>query len=142
LPHLNPTKNLLLVHNTFTKKEDIVWAEKFHQELYWCLCPNANLYIENIVPKLSDFLSQNCKMVIGTDSLASNHSLSIVNEMNTLLRNFNWVKMADILKWATYNGAESLGIQDKFGGFIKGKNSGLNHLSYTPDKLVLTAKLA
>lgn len=142
LPHLSPAKNLLLVHNTFTKKDDIVWAKRFHEDLYWCLCPNANLYIENIVPNLKNFMDENCKTVIGTDSLASNKSLSMVSEINALLKNFNWVRIADTLKWATYNGAESLGIEDKFGSFIKGKNTGINHLNYTPDKLIFGGKLA
>ena len=142
LPHLSPAKNLLLVHNTFTKKEDIKWAKRFHEELFWCLCPNANLYIENILPNLKNFVEENCKMVIGTDSLASNKSLSMVSEINALLKNFNWVQIADVLKWATYNGAEALGIENKFGTFIKGKNAGINHLSYTPDKLIFEGKLA
>ena len=38
--------------------------------------------------------------------------------------------------------AEALGIEDKFGGFIKGKNAGLNHLSYKPNQLIFERKLA
>ena len=142
LPHLGNCKNLLLVHNTFTKNEDIIWANKLYNELYWCLCPNANLYIENSLPQLNNFIADNCRMIIGTDSLASNTSLSITSEINALLANFNWIKIADTLKWATYNGAEALGIEDKFGGFIKGKNAGLNHLSYKPNQLIFERKLA
>ena len=51
LIHLSKTDNLLLIHNTFSSNEDIIWANDLHKKLYWCLCPNANLYIEN---KLSD----------------------------------------------------------------------------------------
>lgn len=142
LAHLNKCSNLLLVHNTFTENEDIVWANKFYRELYWCLCPNANLYIENALPELSNFMADNCRMVIGTDSLASNHSLSITGEINVLLKFYSWVLLADVLKWATYNGAEALGIEDKFGGFVKGKNAGINHLTYSRNQLVFEKKLA
>lgn len=142
LPYLTNCSNLLLVHNTFTSKEDIVWANKLHKELFWCLCPNANLYIENTLPQLTNFMTVNCRMVIGTDSLASNHTLSITDEINTLLTNFNWLKIADALKWATFNGADALGINKNFGQFIKGKNAGINHLGYKKNQLVFEKKLA
>lgn len=142
LAHLGKCSNLLLVHNTFTESEDIVWANNFYRELYWCLCPNANLYIENTLPELNNFIADNCRMVVGTDSLASNNSLSITNEINVLLKFYSWAQIADVLKWATYNGAEALGIEDRFGGFIKGKNAGINCLSYSRNQLVLEKKLA
>ncbi|MBP7809260.1 MAG: amidohydrolase family protein [Bacteroidia bacterium] len=142
LANLGKCSNLLLVHNTFTENEDIVWANKFYRELYWCLCPNANLYIENALPELNNFIADNCRMVIGTDSLASNHSLSIIDEINVLLKYYSWVKVADTLKWAIHNGAEALGIEDNYGSFIKGKNTGINHLSYKRNQLVFEKKLA
>jgi cytosine/adenosine deaminase-related metal-dependent hydrolase len=142
LPYLGKCGNLILVHNTSTNKEDIVWANKSHKKLYWCLCPNANLYIENALPQLNNFIADNCRLVIGTDSLASNNSLSIADELNVLLKQFKWIKIADVLKWATYNGAEALGLSDNFGGFIKGRNAGINHLSYKDDQLVFESKIA
>ena len=142
LAHLGKCRNLLLVHNTFTENEDISWANKFHKELYWCLCPNANLYIENALPELNNFMTDNCRMVIGTDSLASNHSLSITDEINSVLKYYSWVNIADILKWSTYNGAEALGIEDKFGGFIEGKNAGINYLTYRSNELFFEKKLS
>jgi aminodeoxyfutalosine deaminase len=142
LAHLGKCRNLLLVHNTFTAEEDIRWAKDFYQELYWCLCPNANLYIEDTLPDLKKFMEHNCRMVIGTDSLASNHTLSVIDELNVLLKEFKWLSIEDVLKWATCNGAEALGIQDNFGNFVKGKNTGLNWLSYKEDTLTLEKKLA
>ena len=142
LPNLSNCSNLILVHNTFSSTEDIVWANKSHKELCWCLCPSANLYIENTLPHINNFLANNCCIVIGTDSLASNHSLSITDEINALLTNFNWIKIADTLKWATSNGAEALGIENNFGQFIKGKNAGMNHLNYQSNQLVFENKLA
>ncbi|HWY09960.1 MAG TPA: amidohydrolase family protein, partial [Bacteroidia bacterium] len=140
LPNLSNCSNLILVHNTFSSMEDIIWAGKFHKELYWCLCPNANLYIENTLPNINNFIADNCRMIIGTDSLASNHALSITDEINVLLSHFNWIKIADTLKWATSNGAEALGIQSNFGKFIKGKNTGMNQLNYGSNQLTFNKK--
>ena len=142
LPNLVSGGNLILVHNTFTTEEDISFANKLNKKLYWCVCPNANLYIENTLPDIHRFIKNNCAMVIGTDSLASNHSLSVVDEINVLLKNFNWLKIADVLKWATFNGAEALNLNTSFGGFIKGRNAGLNLLGYKKNELVLEKKVA
>lgn len=141
LTDLEKCKNLILVHNTFSSEEDLEWAKIHHKELYWCLCPNANLYIEDTLPDLQHFMKHHCKMVIGTDSLASNHTLSVTDEINVLLKHFRWLKLADVLKWATYNGAEALGLQSHFGNFVKGRNAGLNLLIYKDNALTLEKKL-
>jgi len=49
LPSTNP---LLLVHNTFSSKEDVDFALRTFKNVYWGLCPNANLYIENRLPDI------------------------------------------------------------------------------------------
>ena len=67
-----------LVHNTFTSNDDIVYALKKIPDLYWCLCVNANLYIENIFPDINLMKDKKCKITIGTDSYASNTSLSVL----------------------------------------------------------------
>ena len=73
LPLLADTKTLL-VHNTFTSLKDMQWINSKRDNLYWCTCPKANLYIENRLPSYSDLISSGSKITIGTDSLASNDS--------------------------------------------------------------------
>jgi len=89
-PHLRPPGPLLLVHNVHSSIEDIRFAENSYKSdgLFWCLCPNANLYISNQLPDIGLFTSENVKLVLGTDSLASNHQLSILAEMRTIRYNF------------------------------------------------------
>lgn len=142
LPNLDGESNLILVHNTFTPQKEVQWANSIRKNIYWCLCPKANLYIENRIPDLQKFTDNNCKIVIGTDSLASNDSLSVISELNVLLKHFHWARIADVLKWATFNGAEALNIENKFGAFIKEKNAGINYLSYKKNQLVFEKKLA
>lgn len=125
LQNLVSNKNLALVHNTFSSEEDIRFAEKLSSNLYWCLCPNANLYIEQSLPNAPLLIQNNCKIVIGTDSLASNHQLSITDELNKLLNQFPSISINQALSWATKNGAEFLGIQNQFGSIEKGKSPGL-----------------
>jgi cytosine/adenosine deaminase-related metal-dependent hydrolase len=129
IPHLKSAQNILLVHNTFTNAQDIQFSNfqiDTFSNLFWCLCPNANLYIEDRLPDVQQFIDNNCKIVLGTDSLASNWSLNILDEMKTVQKNFPSIEIETMLKWATINGAEALQMNDVLGSFEKGKKPGLN----------------
>jgi cytosine/adenosine deaminase-related metal-dependent hydrolase len=124
LPRL-PQNNLLLVHNTFTSKADVDFAQSKHENVYWCFCPNANIYIEDSLPDYTQFLDPRVKITLGTDSLASNHQLSILSEMCTLQQNFG-LPFDVLLKWGTLNGAKFLGIDSWCGSFEVGKKPSIN----------------
>lgn len=114
--------NVLLVHNIYTTEEEIQWAEQMSENLYWVLCPLSNLFIQNVKINYNKFLKNNCKITLGTDSLASNHTLNILEEMNF----FEEVEFEIVLRWATINGAKALKIDKKYGSIEKGKQPGLN----------------
>ncbi len=126
---LNGAQNVMLVHNTFAKEEDIVYAKKEaatnNQNLFFCLCINANLYIEKAVPPVEMLLKNEADIVLGTDSLASNRSLSILDEIKTLQKQFPSLQKEQLLRFATSNGAKALGMEDKLGSFEKGKQPGV-----------------
>jgi aminodeoxyfutalosine deaminase len=124
LTEITNSGNLILVHNTFADR-DSVRSVKKRENLYWCLCPNSNLYIENRVPPLNLFLEEDCEIVIGTDSLASNTKLSMLEELKTLQSAFPDTSIPDLIKWATINGARALCEEDQFGSIEPGKKPGL-----------------
>jgi len=130
LPLLPKGHKTLLVHNTFTDLADILFAKAHHPNLYWCLCPNANLYIENRLPDVNLLKQAGLKITLGTDSLASNDQLSIFSEMKTLQTHFR-LSTDELLTWATVNGAEFLGLEMRYGSFEKGKKPGVNLLDFT-----------
>lgn len=117
---------LLLVHNTFTSSNDVDLAEAQHYNLFWCFCPKANLYIENQLPNILQFLEKGVKCTLGTDSLASNDTLSIWEEIQTIISHFPQIPLEVLIKWATLNGAEFLGIDKDFGSFEVGKKAKVN----------------
>lgn len=131
LPYIKKQKTLL-VHNTVTSKADITFAKQHHENLYWCLCPQANLYIEHTLPDVDLFISEDLKITLGTDSLASNHQLNILAEMKTL-QSLKKVEFEKLLQWATINGAEFLGLEDQFGTIEVGKSPGLNLIQLSKD---------
>lgn len=112
---------VIAVHNTFLSEEDLAAGN----ELVYCICINANLYIENKLPPVELLLKHNAFVVIGTDSLASNTKLDMWYEVQQILRHFPSVTLEKALAWATINGAKALGIENKFGSFEKGKQPGV-----------------
>ncbi|HEY6083144.1 MAG TPA: amidohydrolase family protein [Chitinophagaceae bacterium] len=125
LPHFSAGRQILLVHNTFTSEDDIKFAAQCPHEIYWCLCPNANLYIEDRLPAIGLLQKNNCNIILGTDSLASNHQLSILEELKTIRRHFPRIPLREMLGWATSQGARALNIQGTHGSFDTGKKPGV-----------------
>ena len=70
-------------------------------------------------------IENNCNIVLGTDSLASNHQLNILEEIKTLQKNFAQLQLETILQWATINGARALQMDTTLGSFEKGKCPGV-----------------
>ncbi len=129
LENLDSRHRHLFVHNTLTQPEDVVAAHEWNKQTYWVTCPNANLYIENRLPDYRMFLDLNARVCLGTDSLTSNWQLSILEEIKTISRYQSFVPFEELIRWATLNGAEALGIADRFGRITKGKTPGLNLIS-------------
>ncbi|ANI89448.1 hypothetical protein A9P82_09150 [Arachidicoccus ginsenosidimutans] len=129
LPKLNLPKQILLIHNTQTSEEDILFAENLAkengQQLFWILCPNANLYIENQLPNIDLLRKHNCTIALGTDSLASNHELNILSEIQSIQKYFPHLPKEELLQWATLNGSQALGFSNLFGSFEDGKTCGV-----------------
>lgn len=123
LPRCN---KIALVHNTFSNEDDIDKALKYHDYLWWCTCPNANLYIENRLPNYTLWREKNLRICIGTDSLASNHNLSIIEELKSIQKHQPEISLNELLLWASYNGAALLGYDKSLGSFDTGKKPGIN----------------
>lgn len=125
LPYFKKAARSILVHNSFTSKEDIQAVEKEMPNSFWCLCPNANWYIEKTLPPIDLLRSQNATIVLGTDSYASNWSLNVMDEIKTIQKHFSSIPLAEMLQWATMNGARALQMESSLGSFEKGKKPGV-----------------
>lgn len=137
LPHFYRNQTLILVHNVATTETDLQFAVNWHgkgssdtltaghSNLYFCLCPNANLYISGQLPDIDLLIRHDLPIVIGTDSLASNHQLSVLEELKTLQRQFPHLSTTTLLQWATLNGAQALQMDQVLGSFHPGKQPGV-----------------
>jgi aminodeoxyfutalosine deaminase len=129
LPYMQEAATLLLVHDTFTQPADMQWAQSVSTALYWCICIRANQYIENALPPIAALRQNGARIVVGTDSLASNYSLSILDELYTIQQHFPEVPTEELLTWATSNGAAALQLHDSVGSLQPGTHPGILLLS-------------
>ncbi len=129
LPYFTKEQTIILVHNLCTSEEDLKLVKLKTQnsklKTFFCLCPNANLYISNTLPDVNLLIKHTDNIVLGTDSLASNDELSIWAEIKTLQENFKDIDLAVLLKWSTSNGAKALQMDNSLGSFEKGKQPGV-----------------
>ena len=129
LPYFTNGQSIILVHNIACIEEDIKFVKNktinYELKTYFCLCLNANLYITNSLPDVNVLIKHDCNIVLGTDSLASNDQLSILEEIKTISKNFSGLQLSTLLQWATINGARALGIDNMYGSFEKGRKPGV-----------------
>jgi cytosine/adenosine deaminase-related metal-dependent hydrolase len=112
----------LLVHGCKSTAEDISLLDRhFDIQPTWVLCPESNRYISGITPPVALYREMGAQIAIGTDSLASARYLSMVENMRLV----GDVPLAELLTYATLNGAKALGIAERKGSIEVGKQPGL-----------------
>ena len=112
---------VLLVHNTRATAEDIATVESHTKNGTWVLCPESNRFISNDRPPVELLRKSGVAIAVGTDSLASARSLSMIENLR-LLGNH---PLRELLTWATLNGAKALSIDGMKGSIEIGKRPGL-----------------
>lgn len=127
LENILGVEKLLLVHNTHTSAEDYDYVNAFARckNISWVLCPRSNLYIENALPPVRMLRSKGASIALGTDSLSSNHSLNMPDELICLSQYFPDIPLNEMLRWATLGGAEALKLEHTLGSFERGKQPGV-----------------
>ena len=115
------SRSVMLVHNTAVSEADIdLIMSHFTAPVYWVVCPLSNRYISGAEPPVEMLARKGLNICIGTDSLASNSSLSMLAEIAAMPS----LPLAQRLDWATRVGAQALGLDD-MGEIEVGKCPGL-----------------
>lgn len=119
-------KKVLFVHNTFLKKDEVVRLKQQYRDASFVLCPASNLFIEKALPDVEMLVKTGINISLGTDSLASSSSLSILDQINLIIKYFPQFPFGQILEWATINGAMALGMEQELGSIEVSKIPGLS----------------
>ena len=108
----------LLVHGVHLEARDIdtIAAARAHL----CLCPRSNAALGLPAPPVLELAARGVRLCLGTDSLASNADLSVWGEMRAIREIMPELSPETILRMATLNGAEALGLSDQCGSLKPG----------------------
>jgi cytosine/adenosine deaminase-related metal-dependent hydrolase len=93
-----------------------------------CLCPRSNAALHQRLPDLDRMIKTGVNLCLGTDSLASVGSLSMLDEMAFVSRSFPMTAPESIFQMATLGGAAALGLDSRMGTLVPGKAARLAYL--------------
>ena len=116
----------LMVHVLNSDDQDLEIIVKSGAKV--CICPRSNMSLHGKLPNLEKMLDIGIKPALGTDSLASCSSLSIFDEMQYIVKNFNNIKPSNLIAMATQYGADALGLGEYAGSLEPGKRADMLYL--------------
>jgi 5-methylthioadenosine/S-adenosylhomocysteine deaminase len=122
------SKDLLAVHCVHLTDEDMKRIAEKNTPVV--LCPRSNTFIGVGIAPFDKLASMGITIGFGTDSLASNYSLNMWDEMRFAYLFYRKtsranIKAEDIIRCGTINGAKALGISNKVGTLDIGKEADL-----------------
>jgi len=115
------SKRALLVHMNYVTDEEIRVCARAGVNLV--ACPRSAAFFGHKEGTFRRFIAEGMNIALGTDSLASNSSLSILDEMRFIRCRFPEVSPSDILRMATESGAIALGFSSRKGSLEPGKDA-------------------
>ncbi|MBN1488835.1 MAG: amidohydrolase family protein [Phycisphaerae bacterium] len=86
-------------------------------------CPRAHRFFGHAAHRFRDMLARGINVCLGTDSLASNASLSILDEMRFLHREYPDLDVHTLLEMGTRRGARGLCMEAHIGTLAPGKRA-------------------
>lgn len=114
----------VLVHLNELTEADLdllAGAKRFHV----AHCPRSHTFFGHTPFAWQRLRERGVNICLGTDSLASNSSLSLLSEMRELLRKEPSISPREAVAMATVNGARAIGRADSLGRIIPGFDADL-----------------
>lgn len=107
----------ILIHCNYVTDEEISTIKSSGASV--AFCPRSHHYFGHTSHPIQRLLDAGINLGLGTDSLASNDTLSILDEMKFLFLNYS-ISPKTLLAIATINGAKALGLESKVGQIKEG----------------------
>lgn len=117
------TPRTVLAHANYVTDEDISLIARGGASVAYC--PRTHHAFGHPPHRFRDMLAAGINVGIGTDSLASNPSLSILDELRFLKRQHPGVSVDLLLELGTIGGARALGLDHVVGTLTPGKRADL-----------------
>jgi cytosine/adenosine deaminase-related metal-dependent hydrolase len=109
----------LLAHVNYLDDEDLAMLAASQASVAYC--PRSHRYFRHKGHRFTEMLAAGVNVCVGTDSLASSPTLSVLDELRFLRRRHPELPGATLLAMGTINGARALGWDDRIGSLSPGK---------------------
>ena len=113
----------MAIHANYLEEEDIAILNEHQMSVVHC--PGSHVYFDHDRFPLGLLQDGAINVALGTDSLASNNSLSMLEQMRLALDHYAELTPETVLKMATINGAKALGKEKEIGSIKIGKRANL-----------------
>jgi cytosine/adenosine deaminase-related metal-dependent hydrolase len=108
----------LLIHGNYLDEDSMARILKRNASVVYC--PRSHAFFDHEPHPVRRLLDLGINVALGTDSLASNDSLSILDEMRHLFRHRKDLRCDEIIRMATLNGAVALDFGNVLGRLRRG----------------------
>ncbi len=123
-------ERMLLAHVNYASDAELAALSGTQASVAWC--PRAHAWFGHEAHQFRDMLAAGVNVCIGTDSAASNHSLSILDEMRHVAIAHPDVSPDRILEMGTIRSAAGLGLASLIGSLAPGKMADFIAVGYDP----------
>lgn len=113
----------LLAHMNYADATDAARLASSDASVVWC--PRAHAFFGHTDHPWRIMLDKGTNVCIGTDSLASNESLSILDELRYLRERFRDIDAGVLLEMGTIRSARAMGLAGRLGSLAAGKAADL-----------------
>lgn len=121
-------ENSMYIHGNYLNDEDIKTLQEYNVSVVHC--PGSHTYFEHERFPLGLLLDSGVNVAFGTDSRASNASLSMFEQMRRMLDVYAELTPESVFKMATANGAKALQREKEIGSLAPGKLANMVGVSY------------
>jgi aminodeoxyfutalosine deaminase len=118
----------MLVHCNYLSEEEIGLVEESNSTIVFC--PRSHKYFRHKDHPFYKLENRDINIALGTDSLASNDSLSILDEMKYIYSQHKIVNPQDILYMGTIAGATALNMADSIGKLEPGFDADITVIEF------------
>jgi cytosine/adenosine deaminase-related metal-dependent hydrolase len=141
LQMLAGARSSLIVHGNYLDQEELEFIAANRRRMSLVYCPRTHAYFFHPPYPLGRATAAGVRVVLGTDSRASNPDLSMLGEMREVAHKHPYVDPHQVLRMGSLDGAEALGLR-QVGRIARGCVANLvavpitSKLLATPDQIL------
>jgi len=122
---LSAAHRSLIIHGNYLNDEDAAFLAEHADRMTVVYCPRTHHFFGHEPHPFLKLLAAGVAVAVGTDGRCSNPDLNLHDELQFLHRTYPQVSAERIVRLGTLDGARALGLVDKIGSLVPGKQADL-----------------